>query len=257
MLKLSNVTIAYNDKIVLQKRFVAKGIAIGILVCMIILSGCHNLQGTNTEIGSVYADNYEITGTARDEIIGTVHPAIFTTVDRSNKEAKRKYGPMPSRKGAKVTIEAGRYALSGNPTGNIFIYDKDDNLLVREIVGDKAGVPTITADIDSTFSIFFDGGYNSVTIAPVKTMLSTELTTGIWDVGLDIEPGSYTMSIPNGYGFVQIFEEGKDPRLFELLAGGLTNSESLVQLKEGQKVRVSKVPVVYFESVSKEDDTNP
>ncbi|WHT47998.1 hypothetical protein QNH10_18360 [Sporosarcina thermotolerans] len=111
-------------------------------------------------------------------------------------------------------------------------------------------MPTLTADIDSTFSIVFDGGYNTVTIQPVKTELSTELTTGIWDVGLDIEPGDYTISIPAGYGFVQILEEDKDPRLFELMAGGLTNSKSLVQLKEGQKVRVSKVAVVYFEPVS-------
>ncbi len=134
------------------------------------------------------------------------------------------------------------------------IYDEDDNLLVREIVGEKAGVPTLTADIDSTFTILFDGGYDAVTIVPVKTELSTELTTGIWDVGLDIEPGNYTISIPHGYGLVQIFEEGKDPQLFELTKGGLTNSKSLVQLKEGQKVRVSKVPVVYFEPVSEGDE---
>ena len=103
---------------------------------------------------------------------------------------------MPRKEGAKVNVEAGRYVLTGYPTGNIFIYDEDDNLLVREIVGEKAGVPTLTADIDSTFTILFDGGYDTVTIIPVKTELSTELTTGIWDVGLDIEPGNYTISIP-------------------------------------------------------------
>ena len=226
---------------------------IGLFVCILLLSGCHNLQGTRSDKIIAYADNYEITGTTRDEISGKIHPAIFTTVDRSNKEAKRTYGPMPRKKGAKINIEAGRYELTGNPTGNIYIYDKDDNLLVREIVGDKAGVPSLTADIDSTFTIFFDGGYNTVTIQPVKTELSTELTTGIWDVGLDIKPGDYTISIPNGYGFVQILEEGKDPRLFELMADGLINSKSLVQLKEGQKVRVSKVSIVNFEPLSEQN----
>ena len=184
-------------KNIMQNRFDAKRNVNWNFYFMLILSGCHNLQGKKSEmIRSAYADNYEITGTTRDTIIGEVHPAIFTTVDRSNREAKRKYGPMPTKKGAKVNVEAGRYVLTGYPSGNIYIYDKDDNLLVREIVGEKAGVPTLTADIDSTFSILFDGGYNTVTIVPVKTELSTELTTGIWDVGLDIEPGNYTISIP-------------------------------------------------------------
>ena len=241
-------------KSIMRNRFDARGMLIVIIICMLILSGCHNLQGEKSEMEGVYADNYEIIGTTRDTIIGNIQPAIFTTVDRSNIESKTTYGPMPTKKGAKVNIEAGRYALTGYPTGNIYIYDKDDNLLVQEIVGDKAGVPTLTADIDPTFSIFFDGGYNTVTIQPVKTKLSTELTTGIWDVGLDIEPGDYTISIPVGYGFVQILEQGEDPRLFELTGGGLTNSKSLVQLKEGQKVRVSKVPVVYFEPVSEGDE---
>ncbi|WP_239429558.1 hypothetical protein [Sporosarcina sp. ACRSL] len=214
---------------------------------MLFLSGCHNLQGKKSEMISVYADNYEITGTTRDEIIGKIHPAIFTTVDRSNTGATRKYGPMPTKKGAKVTLETGRYALTGYPSGNIYVYDEDDNLLFREIVGEKVGMPTLTADIDSSFSIVFDGGYNTVTILPVKTELSTELTAGIWDVGLDIEPGNYTISIPYGYGFVQILEEGKDPQLFELMGGELTGSQSQVQLKEGQKVRVTKVSMVKFE----------
>ncbi|WP_339251459.1 hypothetical protein NSQ43_14945 [Sporosarcina sp. FSL W8-0480] len=238
-------------KNIMQDQFKAKAIIIAVFVCTLFLSGCHNLHGKKSEmIRSVYADNYEITGPARDKITGPIHPAIFKTVDRNNVGAKRQYGPMPSKRGAMVTVEAGRYALTGYPSGNIYIYDKDDNLLLREIVGEKVGAPTLTADIDSTFSIFFDGGYNTVTIQPVKTELSTELTTGIWEVGLDIEPGDYTISITNGHGFVQILEEGKDPRLFELIAGGLINSKSQVQLKEGQKVRVSKVPVVYFEPVS-------
>ncbi|WHT47999.1 hypothetical protein QNH10_18365 [Sporosarcina thermotolerans] len=126
-------------KNIMLSRFKAKGIIIGIFVSILVLSGCHNLQGKKSEMISVYADNFEISGTTRDTITGKIHPTIFTTVDRSNKGAKKTYGPMPTKKGAKVTIEAGRYVLTGNPSGNIYIYDKDDNLLVREIVGDKAG----------------------------------------------------------------------------------------------------------------------
>lgn len=241
----------YIMKNIIRNRLDAKGIVIGIFVCMLILLGFYNYQGTKPKNRVIYTDNYELTGTAKDEIIGSVHPAIFTTVDRSNKEAEEVFGPMPTKRGAKLNLETGRYELTGNPAGNIYIYDKDNNLLVQEIVGNRAGVPTLTVDIDSTFTLVFDGGYNTVTIEPVETELSTELTAGIWDVGLDIEPGNYAISIPNGYGFVQILDEGKAPRLFELMAGGLTNSKSMIQLKEGQKVRVTKVPVVYFEPVGK------
>ncbi len=235
------------------RRIGRKRISVGIFVCMLLLSGCHPLQGTKSEKRSLYEDNYEIIGTTRDEIIGKVHPAIFTTVDRRNIGTKRTYGPVVSKDGLKLNVAAGRYVLTGYPTGNMFIYDKNHNLLVREIVGSKAGVPSLTADIDSTFSIVFDGGYNTITIEPVETELSTELTAGIWDVGLDIEPGNYTISIPYGYGFVQIFEQGKDPLLYELTGGELTGSKSRVHLKEGQKVRVTKISTVNFEPSSEQN----
>ena len=58
------------------------------------------------------------------------------------------------KEGAKVNIEAGRYALTGYPSGNIYIYDKDDNLLVREIVGEKVGAPTLTWISIQRFQLF-------------------------------------------------------------------------------------------------------
>ncbi len=125
-----------NYKTTRLSRVGRKRVLAGLFVCMLLTSGCHNLQGTMSEKTTVYADNYEIIGTTRDEIIETVHPAIFTTVDRSNAEAKRVYGPIPTKRGVKINLEPGRYALTGYPSGNMYIYDKDDNLLVREIVGD-------------------------------------------------------------------------------------------------------------------------
>ena len=46
----------------MRNLFEAKGMLIGIFMSMLILSGCHNLHGKNSEmIRSAYADNYEIT----------------------------------------------------------------------------------------------------------------------------------------------------------------------------------------------------
>ncbi|MDW0116808.1 hypothetical protein QTL97_07680 [Sporosarcina thermotolerans] len=205
------------------------------------------MEGDSSDPTVSYEANYEIIGAERDEMIGEVNPAIFTTVDRSNKESKKESGTVFGKNGVKFQLKTGRYRISGYPVGNVFIYDSNNKLVLREIVGDVAGVNSLTVDIDESYSIVMDGGYGSVDAKPVGTELSTVLTAGIWDVGLDIEPGEYSISIPYGYGYVQIHEQGKDPLLYELIGGEIIKSENKVSLKKGQKVRVTKTSIVTFE----------
>ena len=231
----------------LTKRVEKRHVVLSLAISALLVSGCHPLQGASSAPTVSYEANFEMIDAERDEMIGEVNPAIFTTVDRSNENTKRESGTVFSKSGVKFTLSTGRYQISGNPVGNVFIYDSNEDLILREIVGRAAGVATLTVDIDESYSIVMDGGYGSVDIRPMNTKLLTELTAGIWDVGLDIEPGNYSISIPTGYGYVQIHEKGKDPLLYELIGGEKVKSESEVSLKEGQKVRVTKTSRVTFE----------
>lgn len=63
-----------------------------------------------------------------------------------------------------------------------------------------------------------------------------ELTAGIWEVGKDIEAGNYSV-IPGtdfAFGYLQIFEEGEPPRVFEFL-NGPPKSGMDIQLKDDRK----------------------
>ncbi|WHT47853.1 hypothetical protein QNH10_17450 [Sporosarcina thermotolerans] len=49
--------------------------------------------------------------------------------------------------------------------------------------------------------------------------MATELTAGIWEVGLDIEAGEYIVSMDYGLGYLEIHEKDKEPILYEIIGG--------------------------------------
>ncbi|MFS0688414.1 hypothetical protein AB1K89_04060 [Sporosarcina sp. 179-K 8C2 HS] len=213
--------------------------------CLFTLAGCYPLQGAGDANGN-YEKNFEIIGTERDELIGEVNPAFFTTVDRSNEHIGESTAPIISKDGKRFSLRSGRYLLHGYPVGNVFIYDKKGNLIIREIVGGSAGVRNLVMDIDNSYSIHVDGGYDAFTAEPYPTVFSKELSAGVWEVGLDIEAGEYAVTSPWGLGYLEIHEKGKEPRLFEIIGGEQIKSESHVDLKDGQKLRITKVSIVDF-----------
>ncbi|WP_432357767.1 hypothetical protein [Sporosarcina sp. UB5] len=215
--------------------------------CILLLTGCQHLQQSKFEKNGPYEKNFEIIGSEKDALIGKVNPAIFNTVNRSNENAKNLERVVLTKKGTKVTLQPGRYTISGYPVGNIFIYDENDDLVTREIVGYVGGVNSLTVDIEETYTVFADGGYDNVSFAPMPTALFTELSAGIWEVGLDIESGEYIVTSPSGLGYLEIHEREKEPLLFEIIGGDPIRSESRVQLKDGQKLRIKHLSVVNFE----------
>lgn len=218
---------------------------------LLMLAGCHPLQKMEADEIEPYEQNFEIIGLEKDELIGKVNPAIFTTVDRSNDGAEQVESDVYTNEGVKVALQPGRYMISGSPAGNIFIYDDNGDLVIREIVGDRGGVGSLTVDIEGTYTVFADGGYDYVSFEPVPTALSTDLNAGIWEVGLDIEAGDYTFGSEYGMGYVEIHEKGKDPLLYEVVGGNETGSKSRVKLTEGQKIRITGISLVNFTAVKK------
>lgn len=226
-----------------------KGSSLLIASGLLILSGCHPLQKSESDKVGPYEKNFEIVGSEKGVMIGKVNPAIFKRVDRSNEKAEQVESGVFTKEGVKVTLQPGRYMISGYPAGNIFIYDENDDLIIREIVGHTGGVGSLTVDIEDTYTVFADGGYDHVSFIPVPTQLSTDLNAGIWEVGLDIEPGEYTFGSEYGLGYLELHEEGKDPVLFEVIGGNEMGSKSHVKLTEGQKIRITGISLINFKPV--------
>ena len=114
---------------------------------------------------------------------------------------------------------------------------------------EPAHVPSIAVTLVENQEIVIKGEtLKGVVFTPLATKTLTELTTGIWVVGLDIKPGTYTASSKNGLnGSVTLFEG--DLPIARLLLGsdGLKFSESeKITLQEGQIIRISHIPTVVF-----------
>ena len=223
------------------------GLSLLMAFCLLMLSGCHPLQQAESDKIDPYEKNFVIIGSEKDELIGKVSPAIFTTVDRSNAGAEQVESPVYTKEGVEVSLRPGRYSISGYPAGNIFIYDENGDLVAREIVGYL--VSSLTVDIEDTYTVFADGGYDHVSFTPVPTQLSTNLTAGIWEVGLDIEAGEYIVGSEYGLGYMVIHEKGKEPVLYEVIGGTQAGSKSRVELTEGQKLRITGISLVQFTPV--------
>jgi hypothetical protein len=219
-----------------------------IVSCILILSGCHAMQKSESGKVDPYEKNFEIVGSEKDALIGKVNPAIFKTVDRSNEKAEQVESGVFTQEGVKVTLQPGRYSITGYPAGNIFIYDENGDLVIREIVG-AGGVGSLTVDIENTYTVFADGGYDHVSFIPVPTKLSTDLNAGIWEVGLDIEAGEYIFGSEHGLGYLELHEKGKDPVLYEVIGASQMGSKSRVKLTEGQKLRITGISLVNFKPV--------
>lgn len=218
--------------------------------CLLLLmaagmAGCSEVS-KSPEINSAYERNFEIIGPEKDKLLGIVNPVIYQMVDRKNVNAEPVSIPVITKEGKEVKLKAGRYMFTGYPTGNIFVYDENGDLILSEIVGSYEGAGSLTMDIQSSYTVRADGGYDSVEITPVPTALTTDLTAGLWEVGQDIEPGEYEIAIDSKYGYLHVYEEGKEPRVFELIGGEIAKSDGLVTLEEGQVVRVTGTSLIRF-----------
>ena len=219
----------------------------GVLVIVwLLLAGCQAKHISTTEQTVRYEQNYELTGSEKDELINPLNPALFTTVDRSNPEAEAVSVPVVPKTGEEMKLKTGRYMIAGYPTGTIYVFDAEGKEILREIVGDYAGAGSLTVSVEGSYTVRADGGYDSVEVFLSPTSLNTELTAGVWEVGTDIKAGTYTISLDQGYGYLQILEKEKDAILYELVGGTIGRTESTVQLKEGQWLRVTDASFITF-----------
>ena len=137
--------------------------------------------------------------------------------------------------------------------------NENRNTNIMEILEDEGldmGVPSVTVDLAEGDEVELMG-LSMTTFTPVKERtMSNVLTTGTWDVGTDIEPGSYEVTttgsksgkimVYEGVGGLPLVNEPIDPK-------GELGPESLtVELEEDQQVIVSVSPELSFEANEQE-----
>jgi hypothetical protein len=219
---------------------------ISILLCMLILTGCTSIfQAAPSEKAERYQDNYEIIGEEKEEMMAemNISKTIFDISDRDNPQVEDTiYFDVNNEE--EFTLPPGRYWFSGEISGNIYIYDDEDKLLIHEIIG-MPGVMGFTADVDESHTIRIDG-LESATAMPWPTETSNELSTGIWHVGTDIEPGTYMVKPAGGFGHVIILAPYGDAQVFEMIGSQASTTESEIELEEGQVIRITGISTVEF-----------
>ncbi|MHA6253273.1 hypothetical protein [Oceanobacillus sp. CAU 1775] len=211
--------------------------------CTFLLVACSEEP---SEKVAAYQDNFEILGEERDELIGDVSDTIYESIDRDATDPEEIFLSSIGKDGVQITPPAGRYwigsmGFSGAPeSGRIVVYDEDDKLLIDQLYDQGFGGSSVTVDLNGTHTVHIDG-LNEAQITPVETEFYNELTSGIWEVGKDVEAGEYDiMGTDYGFGYLHVFEEGKEPRVFEFLNSS-PDSQVRLELKAGQKLRVSSV----------------
>lgn len=205
-----------------------------------LLSGC----GEVSEVITSYKKNYEIIGVEKERLLENMSDTIYESIERDQSEAKEVILDVIDKHGNVLTLPEGRYEISGGYSGTIEIHDAEGKLLLTEIIAPSPlGVESVTVDLNGSH-ILHVSGFNGVTITPVATERSTQLTTGIWEVGKDIEAGNYSVT-GNVLGNLFIFEKGKEPQVYEII-NGEPATEIDVQLQTGQKLKLSGLVMAQF-----------
>lgn len=147
-------------------------------------------------------------------------------------------------------IPVGRYVITGDGTGNLFVYDENGLPTINEILDNSGemGVISITTDLEAGHEIEISG-LDNVTFTPAETSFSNTLSAGTWQVGLDIETGRYNVTAPSGMGNFVIYNAMGLPATNEILdaSGELGVTQITVSLEEGQEIQISGLNEVNFE----------
>ncbi|MFD2043483.1 hypothetical protein ACFSTA_03735 [Ornithinibacillus salinisoli] len=217
------------------------------IACLFVLSGC---QQQPSEKVLRYQENSEIIGTEKDEIIGEISDTIYESIDRSNSGAEEVVLFPIDREGEDIILPEGRYMITGGQSGNVIVNDEHGVLLFHGILDQAYGVASVTVDVNGSHSVHVDG-LEEASITPVTTQLSNQLSTGIWEVGKDIEEGDYSVMADSGYAFgdLQIFEEGESTKVYEIIDSS-PDSKIKVHLQDGQKIKITGVSNLQFEPQS-------
>ena len=156
---------------------------------------------------------------------------------------------------AGTDIEPGRYMVTTDRGyGGFVVYEVGTNYPeVSELIGYFAEphyVPSVAVTLSEDQEIMLYGAkLSKVTFTPLDTVFLTELCTGVWVVGMDISPGTYVVRSKDGRtGDLTLFDGDLPIARVSLGDGGEAFKKyETITIKEGEIIRISKMPTVVFE----------
>jgi len=224
-------TKSYNKK----RNIYLLALLLGILLVIFLIAGARHLDNplTNTE-------KNEVAVVPRESVAGK-EPVVLEN--------------SPDTYTAGVDIEPGRYMVTTERGyGGFVVYEVGSNYPeISELIGffaDPHHVPSVAVTLAEDQEIMVYGArLSKVTFTPLDTVLLTELCTGIWVVGMDIEPGTYTVHSKDGRSGNLTLFDGDLPIARVLLGDGEGNfkKSEIITIKEGEIIRISNIPTVVFE----------
>ncbi|MGL5415807.1 MAG: hypothetical protein ACRDAU_09125 [Clostridium sp.] len=135
-------------------------------------------------------------------------------------------------------INPGRYVIKAKTgEGNITVIDAGNTQSVNESLG-KDSAKTVTYTLSKNEKVQISG-LKEVEFMPTSNKVTDTLTTGEWNVGLDINPGTYTATAKSGAGVLEICRDGKVIKSEKLNENGKTFEKSTdIKLASGETVEV-------------------
>lgn len=146
-------------------------------------------------------------------------------------------------------ISKGRYickAIDGEVGVQVFKENDIDPEVVDVLNsnGDR-GVRTLTFSLDAGDTIIIDNP--KVKFTPTETKLSDKLTTGIWEVGIDIKPGKYIAKAKDGDGILTIYNNKKSILNVNLDSSGKNGMKQIeCTLNKGDIINIGLINEIDF-----------
>jgi len=220
-----------------------KLLVVGILL---FVTGCNVFADQEiTEEAKAYKQNFEIIGKEKEALIGDIHPDIFEPAIEEKQSEEANVLFIDHKADKPYQVPTGRYSISGEGTGYIYLYDGQENLVYQEFIA--YGIESVEVDIKDDYDFRFNG-LERVALVEVEPEVKEVLSPGIWEVGIHIDPGVYKVS-GEGYGYLKLLSNQGDHQLFEFLGSAFTETEITIEFSEKEKVIITGLSEVVLELV--------
>ncbi len=170
-------------------------------------------------------------------------------ISRNNSSAKETILSAGNFECGKDIPEA-RYTCNaiGGKIGFQVFKEKDTLPEVVDILdpNGRDGVSTLTFSLNKGDIIIIDN--YKVKFTPAKTKLKTKLTTGIWEVGIDIKPGKYITRPKDGHGVLTVYNRERSILNADLDSNGKNGMKQIeCNLNNGETINIGLLNEVDFE----------